>query len=194
MQGSAGAICDAVEKFSSDLVRFRVIHSGVGGISESDVLLAAASQALIIGFHVRPEPKAAALAEREGVEIRLHTVIYNVMSELKSAAEGLLAPTLKERVLGRAEVRQLFTVPKMGTIAGCYVTDGMIARASAGIRVLRDHVLIYEGKLASLRRFKDDAREVQQGYECGIGIENFNDVKVGDILEAFVYDEEAVKL
>ncbi|GJL67125.1 MAG: translation initiation factor IF-2 [Nitrospirales bacterium] len=194
VQGSAGAIRDAVEKFSSDLVRFRVIHSGVGGISESDVLLAAASQALVIGFHVRPEPKASALAEREGVEIRLHTVIYKVMSELKSAAEGLLAPTLKERVLGRAEVRQLFTVPKMGTIAGCYVTDGMIARASAGIRVLRDNVLVYEGKLGSLRRFKDDAREVQQGYECGIGVENFNDLKAGDILEAYVYDEEAVKL
>ncbi|WP_454063395.1 translation initiation factor IF-2 [Candidatus Nitrospira salsa] len=194
VQGSAGAIRDAVEKFSSDLVRFRVIHSGVGGISESDVLLAAASQALVIGFHVRPEPKAASLAEREGVEIRLHTVIYKVMSELKSAAEGLLAPTLKERVLGRAEVRQLFTVPKMGTIAGCYVTDGMIARASAGIRVLRDNVLVYEGKLGSLRRFKDDAREVQQGYECGIGVENFNDLKAGDILEAYVYDEEAVKL
>ncbi|MDR4501571.1 MAG: translation initiation factor IF-2 [Nitrospirales bacterium] len=194
VQGSAGAIGDAVQKFTSDLVRFRVIHSGVGGISESDVLLAAASQALIIGFHVRPEPKAAALAEREGVDIRLHTVIYNVMAELKSAAEGLLAPTLKERVLGRAEVRQLFTVPKMGTIAGCYVTDGMIARTSAGIRVLRDHIQVYEGKLGSLRRFKDDAREVQQGYECGIGIENFNDVKIGDILEAFVFDEEAVKL
>ncbi|GJL63845.1 MAG: hypothetical protein NPIRA04_24990 [Nitrospirales bacterium] len=116
------------------------------------------------------------------------------MSELKSAAEGLLAPTLKERVLGRAEVRQLFTVPKMGTIAGCYVTDGMIARASAGIRVLRDNVLVFEGKLGSLRRFKDDAREVQQGYECGIGVENFNDLKAGDILEAYVYDEEAVKL
>ena len=194
VQGSAEAIREGVEKFSSDLVKFRVIHCGVGGISESDVLLAAASQALIIGFHIRPESKAAALAEREGVEIRLHTVIYNVLSEIKSAAEGLLAPTLKERVLGRAEVRQLFTVPKMGTIAGCYVTDGMIARTSAGIRVLRDHVVVYEGKLGSLRRFKDDAREVQQGYECGIGVENFNDLKVGDILEAFVYDEEAVKL
>ncbi len=194
VQGSAGAICDMVEKFSSDLVRFRVIHSGVGGISESDVLLAAASKALVIGFHVRPEPKAMTLAEREGVEIRLHTVIYNVMTEIKSAAEGLLAPTLKERILGRAEVRQLFTVPKMGTIAGCYVLDGMIARASAGIRVLRDHVQIFEGKLGSLRRFKDDAREVQQGYECGIGVENFNDLKDGDILEAYVYDEEAVKL
>ena len=194
VQGSAEAIREGVEKFSSDLVRFRVIHCGVGGISESDVLLAAASQALIIGFHVRPESKAAALAEREGVEIRLHTVIYNVMSEIKSAAEGLLAPTLKERSLGRAEVRQLFTVPKMGTIAGCYVTDGMIARSSAGIRVLRDHVVVYEGKLGSLRRFKDDAREVQQGYECGIGVENFNDLKIGDILEAYVYDEEAVKL
>ena len=194
VQGSVGAICDAVEKFSSDLVRFRVIHSGVGGISESDVLLAAASQALVIGFHVRPEPKATALAEREGVNIRMHTVIYNAMAEIKSAAEGLLAPTLKERVLGRAEVRQLFTVPKIGTIAGCYVTDGLISRSSAGVRVLRDNVQVYEGKLGSLRRFKDDAREVQQGYECGIGVENFNDLKVGDIVEAFVHDEEAVRL
>ena len=194
VQGSVGALCDSVEKLSSDLVKFRVIHSGVGGISESDVLLAAASQALIIGFHVRPEPKASALAEREGVEIRLHTIIYNVIAEIKAAAEGLLAPTLKERVLGRAEVRELFSVPKIGTIAGCYVNDGSISRSSAGVRVLRDHVTVFEGKVGSLRRFKDDVREVQQGYECGIGIENYNDLKLGDVIEAFVFDEEAAKL
>ena len=194
VQGSVGALSDSIEKLASDLVKFRVIHSGVGGISESDVLLAAASQALIIGFHVRPEPKASALAEREGVEIRLHTVIYNVISEIKAAAEGLLAPTLKERVLGRAEVRELFSVPKIGTIAGCYVSDGSISRSSAGVRVLRDHVTVFEGKVGSLRRFKDDVKEVQQGYECGIGVENYNDLKLGDIIEAYVYDEEAAKL
>ena len=194
VQGSVGALSDSVEKLASDLVKFRVIHSGVGGISESDVLLAAASQALIIGFHVRPEPKASALAEREGVEIRLHTVIYNVISEIKAAAEGLLAPTLKERVLGRAEVRELFSVPKIGTIAGCYVSDGSISRSSAGVRVLRDHVTVFEGKVGSLRRFKDDVKEVQQGYECGIGVENYNDLKLGDVIEAYVFDEEAAKL
>ena len=194
VQGSVGALGDSVEKLASELVKFRVIHTGVGGISESDVLLAAASQALIIGFHVRPEPKASALAEREGVEIRLHTVIYNVISEIKAAAEGLLAPTLKERVLGRAEVRELFSVPKIGTIAGCYVSDGSISRSSAGVRVLRDHVTVFEGKVGSLRRFKDDVKEVQQGYECGIGVENYNDLKLGDVIEAYVFDEEAAKL
>ncbi|RMH37454.1 MAG: translation initiation factor IF-2, partial [Nitrospirae bacterium] len=194
VHGSIEALCEAVRKLSTDRVKLRVLHSGVGGISESDVLLAAASRAMIIGFHVRPEPKAAALAEREGVEIRLYTVIYNVIEDLKKAAEGLLAPTIKERVLGRAEVRQLFSVPRVGTVAGCYVVDGQISRACAGVRVIRDHVSVYEGKLGSLRRFKDDVREVQQGYECGISIENFNDLKVGDIIEAYVYDEEAAKL
>lgn len=194
VQGSVGALCDSIEKLSSNMVKLKVIHSGVGGISESDVLLAAASEALIVGFHVRPEPKASALAEREGVQIRLHTVIYNAIADIKAAAEGLLAPMLKERVLGRAEVRELFSVPKVGTIAGCYVSDGSISRASAGIRILRDHVQVYEGKVGSLRRFKDDVKEVQQGYECGIGVENYNDLKIGDVIEAFVYDEEAAKL
>jgi translation initiation factor IF-2 len=194
VQGSVGALCDSVEKITSSAVNLRVIHSGVGGISESDVLLAAASEALIIGFHVRPEPKASALAEREGVEIRLHTIIYNAIADVRAAAEGLLAPTLKERVLGRAEVRELFSVPKVGTIAGCYVNDGSIVRSSAGVRILRDHVMVYEGKVGSLRRFKDDVKEVQQGYECGIGVENYNDIKIGDVIEAFVYDEEAAKL
>ncbi len=194
VQGSVVALGDALQKISTDAVKLKIIHSGVGGINESDVLLAAASKAIIIGFHVRPDAKAANIAEREGVEIRLYTIIYNVLDDIRSAAEGLLAPTIKERILGHAEVRQLFSVPKMGTIAGCYVNDGMISRANTKVRVVRDQVTVYEGRIGSLRRFKDDAKEVQQGYECGIGIENFNDIKLGDILEAYVLEEEAAKL
>ncbi|MEC4680346.1 MAG: EF-Tu/IF-2/RF-3 family GTPase, partial [Nitrospirota bacterium] len=193
-QGSVGALVEALLKISTDAVKLRVIHSGVGGINESDVLLAAASKAIIIGFHIRPDSKAANMAEREGVEIRLYTIIYNVLDDIRSAAEGLLAPTVKERILGHAEVRELFSLPKMGTIAGCYVNDGMISRSNAKIRVVRDQVTVYEGKIGSLRRFKDDAKEVQQGYECGIGIENFNDMKVGDVLETYVLEEVAAKL
>lgn len=193
-QGSVGALCESIHNIASTTVTLQVIHKGVGGITESDVLLASASRALVIGFHVRPEPKASALAEREGVQIRLHTVIYNAIADVKAAAEGLLEPTFTERVLGRAEVRQVFTVPKIGRIAGCYVHDGHIARASEGVRVVRDSVIVYEGKLGSLRRFKDDVREVQQGYECGIGVENFHDVQVGDVIEAYVFDKEAAKL
>ncbi len=194
VQGSVGALSDALQKISTDAVKLKVIHSGVGGINESDVLLAAASKAIIIGFHVRPDSKAANIAEREGVEIRLYTIIYNVLDDIRTAAQGLLAPTVKERIIGHAEVRQLFSVPKMGTIAGCYVSDGTISRANTKVRVVRDQVTVYEGKIGSLRRFKDDAREVQQGYECGIGVENFNDIKLGDILEAYVVEEEAAKL
>ena len=193
-QGSVGALCESITKISSDTVKVQIIHRGVGGITESDVLLASASKALVIGFHIRPDPKLTALAEREGVELRLHTVIYNAIADVKSAAEGLLEPILTERVLGRAEVRQVFTIPKIGAIGGCYVTNGHIARASEGIRLLRDSVIVYEGKLGSLRRFKDDVREVQQGYECGIAIENFNDIKAGDVIEAYVFDKEAAKL
>ncbi|MCP9450111.1 MAG: translation initiation factor IF-2 [Nitrospira sp.] len=194
VQGSSEALAGAVEKLSTDAVKLRVIHNGVGGIMESDVLLAAASRAVIIGFNVRPDPKAASLAEQQGVDIRLYTVIYDAIADVKAAMEGLLEPTLKERTLGRAEVRQVFTIQKVGTVAGCYVLDGTISRASAGVRVIRDNVVVYQGKLASLRRFKDDVREVQQGYECGIGVENFNDVKVGDIIEAFAIDKIAAKL
>jgi translation initiation factor IF-2 len=194
VQGSSEALAGAVEKLSTDAVKLRVIHNGVGGIMESDVLLAAASRAVIIGFNVRPDPKAASLAEQQGVDIRLYTVIYDAIADVKAAMEGLLEPTLKERTLGRAEVRQVFTIQKVGTVAGCYVLDGTISRTSAGVRVIRDNVVVYQGKLASLRRFKDDVREVQQGYECGIGVENFNDVKVGDIIEAFAIDKIAAKL
>ncbi len=193
-QGSVGALADALLKISTDAVKLKIIHSGVGGINESDVLLAAASRAIIIGFHIRPDSNALSIAAREGVEIRLYTIIYNVLDDIRSAAEGLLAPTIKERILGHAEVRQIFSVPKMGTIAGCYVNDGTISRANTKVRVVRDQVMVYEGKIGSLRRFKDDAREVQQGYECGIGVENFNDLKLGDVLEAYVLEEEATKL
>jgi translation initiation factor IF-2 len=194
VQGSSEALAAAIEKLPSDLVKLRVIHNGVGGITESDVLLAAASNAIIIGFNIRPEPKASALAEKERVDVRLYTIIYDALNDIRAAMEGLLEPTLKERILGRAEVRQVFTVSKAGTIAGSYVVDGTISRASAGVRVIRDNVVVYEGKLGSLRRFKDDVREVQQGYECGIGVENFSDIKAGDIIEAYAIDKIAAKL
>jgi len=194
VQGSAEALTAGVEKLATAAVKLRVIHSGVGGITESDVLLAAASNAIVVGFNVRPEPKAAALAEQQGVDIRLYTIIYDALAEIKAAMEGLLEPTLKERALGRAEVRQVFTVSKAGVIAGSYVVDGTITRAAVGVRVLRDNVVVYEGKLGSLRRFKDDVREVQQGYECGISVESFNDIKDRDIIEAYAVDKIAAKL
>jgi translation initiation factor IF-2 len=194
VQGSAGAIVDALEKLSTPAVKLKVIHSSVGAINETDVMLAAASNAIIIGFNIRPEPKAADIAQREGVDLRLYNVIYNIMDDIKAAMEGLLEPTLKEKVLGRAEVRQTFHVSKIGTIAGSYVVDGSISRQADGVRVLRDNVVVYEGKLSSLKRFKDDVREVQSGYECGIGIENFNDIKVGDVVEAFTVEKIAAKL
>jgi len=172
-------------KLSTDKVKVRILHSSVGAITETDVLLAAASNAIIVGFNVRPEPKARELATREKVDVRLHTIIYNVVDEIKRAMTGMLEPIIKETRLGSAEVRNTFKVPKVGTIAGCYVTDGKVTR-NAEVRLLRDNVVIYEGKISSLKRFKDDASEVTRGYECGIGIQNFNDLKVGDIIEAFV--------
>jgi translation initiation factor IF-2 len=181
------AIKTALEKLSNDEVTLRVIHGGVGAISESDVQLAMASNAIVVGFHVRPEGKARQLAEKEGVDIRAHTVIYELIDEVKSALEGLLAPEQKEVYEGRAEVRNTFTIPG-GTIAGCYVVDGTITRARPA-RVIRDGRVVYTGKLGSLRRFKDDAREVASGYECGIGLERFNDIKVGDVIECFRIDE-----
>jgi translation initiation factor IF-2 len=194
VSGSAGAIVDSLEKLTTAAVKLKVIHSSVGAITETDVMLAAASNAIIIGFSVRPEPKATELAQREGVDIRLYNIIYNAIDDIKAAMEGLLEPTLKERILGRAEVRQTFHVSKVGTIAGSYVVEGVISRQCDGVRVIRDNVLVYTGKFHSLKRFKDDAREVQSGYECGIGIENFNDIKVGDIIEVYVIDKVAGKL
>ncbi|GBD98549.1 translation initiation factor IF-2 [bacterium BMS3Abin07] len=194
VQGSAEAITDAFEGIVHPDVKVKVIHNAVGGINESDVMLAAASNAIIIGFNVRPEMKAAQVAESEGVDIKLYNVIYEAIEDVKKALEGLLEPTLKETVLGRAEVRDLFTISRIGTIAGCHVIDGVIKRNSDGIRVVRDSIVIYEGKIESLKRFKEDVGEVQSGYECGILIENFNDVKVGDILENYIVEKIATKL
>jgi translation initiation factor IF-2 len=194
VQGSVEAVVESLEKLSTQTVRLRTIHGGAGGITETDVLLASASNAIIIGFNIRPEPKAAALAEKEKVDIRLYSVIYDAINDVKAAMEGLLEPTFKERTLGRVEVRQTFTVSKIGMIAGSYVLEGVIARNSSGARVVRDSKPVYEGKISSLKRFKDDVKEVQAGYECGIGIENFNDIKVGDIIEVFTLDKVAGKL
>ena len=194
VQGSVEATRDALERITHPQVKVKVIHTAVGGINESDVMLAAASNAIIIGFNVRPETKASHTAEKEGVDIRLYNIIYEAIEDVKKALEGLLEPTLKEKILGRAEVRQTFQVSKIGTIAGCYVIDGAVSRASDGIRIIRDNIVVYEGKLSSLKRFKDDVREVQTGYECGITIENYNDMKVGDIIENYVIEKIAGKL
>jgi translation initiation factor IF-2 len=189
VQGSAEVLGDTLAKLSDEKVKVRIIHSGVGAITESDVLLASASNAIVIGFNVRPDRNAGDVAEREKVDIRLHSVIYNVVDEMKKAMEGLLEPTFKEVRLGLAQVRETFKVPKFGTIAGCMVTDGIIRRSGdAQARLLRDNVVVHEGKIASLRRFKDDVSEVRSGFECGIGFEKFNDVKVGDVIEAFVVE------
>jgi translation initiation factor IF-2 len=188
VQGSQEALTEMLNKLSTDKVKVRILHSSVGAITETDVILAAASNAIIVGFNVRPERKASELANREKVDIRLHTIIYNVVDEIKRAMVGMLEPVIKETRLGTAEVRNTFRVPKVGTIAGSYITDGKVTR-NAEVRLLRDNVVIYEGKISSLKRFKDDASEVTRGYECGIGIQNFNDVKVGDIIEAFVTEK-----
>ncbi len=193
-QGSVEGLRKAIESITHPEVKVRILHAAVGGINESDVLLASASNAIIIGFNVRPEMKASQTAEREGVDVRLYNVIYDAIDDVKKALEGMLAPTLKEKILGRAEVRQLFQISKVGTVAGSYVIDGVITRASDRIRVIRDNIVVYEGRIASLKRFKEDVKEVQSGYECGILIENFNDIKVGDILENYVIEKIAAKL
>ncbi|HVR99371.1 MAG TPA: translation initiation factor IF-2 [Thermoanaerobaculia bacterium] len=193
VQGSVEVLKDAIAKASTEKVKVQVIHFGVGAISTNDVLLASASKAIIIGFNVRPERSAAELAEKEGVDIRLHTIIYELIDELRKAMTGLLEPTFREVSSGRAEVRDTFKVPRIGTIAGCHVLDGVIPR-SASVRLLRDNRVIYEGKISSLRRFKDDASEVRAGFDCGIGLERFQDVKPGDIIEAFTREEVAPSL
>ena len=184
VQGSAEAVSSTLSKLSTDACRLIVIHSGVGGITETDISLASASDAIVLGFNVRPAPKATGLAELEGVDIRLYNIIYDAVNDIKDAMEGLLEPTLKEIDLGRAEVREAFNVTKVGTVAGCYVVSGKIVR-NAHARLLRDDIVIWTGKMSSLRRFKDDVKEVNNNYECGIGLENYNDVKPGDIIEAY---------
>ncbi|MDD7701356.1 MAG: translation initiation factor IF-2, partial [Eubacteriales bacterium] len=186
--GSAEAVKQSLEKISNEEVKVRVIHAAVGGIIEGDVMLAAASNAIIVGFNVRPDKAALDSAERQKVEIRTYRVIYECIEEIEAAMKGMLAPKFREALLGHAEVRQTIHVPNVGMIAGSYVQDGKITRASQ-IRVVRDGVVIFEDKIASLRRFKDDVKEVAEGYECGIGLTRFNDIKVGDVLEAFVMEE-----
>jgi translation initiation factor IF-2 len=192
VQGSAEVLADTLAKLSDERAKVNIIHTGVGAITESDVLLASASNAIIVGFNVRPDRNATEVSEREHVDVRLHTVIYNVVDEIKNAMAGLLEPTLKEVRLGLAEVRQIFRVPKIGTVAGCMVTDGLIRRSGdAQARLIRDHVVVHEGRLASLKRFKDDVSEVRSGVECGMSFERFQDLKVGDVIEAFVVEQVA---
>jgi translation initiation factor IF-2 len=191
--GSVEVLADSLIRMSTEKVRVKVLHSGVGSITESDVLLATASNTIIIGFNVRPERKAAELANQENVQIRLHSIIYELQDEIRLAMMGLLEPAFKENYAGRAEVLNIFRIPKVGTIAGCRVQDGVIRR-DAEIRVLRDGAQIFKGKIGSLKRFKDDAREVTNGMECGIGIANYTDLKEGDIIEAFSTERLAADL
>jgi translation initiation factor IF-2 len=184
VQGSVEALTEALGRLSSDEVKLRAIHGSVGGITESDILLAAASNAIVIGFNVRPESKGAALAAKEGVDVRLYTIIYEAVADVRAAMEGLLEPTYREQTLGRVEVRQIFNVSGAGTVAGCSVTEGKVQRGSL-VRLLRDQVVVHEGKLGSLKRFKDDVREVAAGYECGLAIEGYQDIKQGDVIEAY---------
>lgn len=187
VQGSVEALKGSLQKIEVEGVRVKILHSSAGAITESDIILAAASNAIVIGFNVRPEPRAKAVADEEKVDIRLHRVIYNAIEEIEQAMKGMLDPIYKENVIGHAEVRNTFKISKIGTIAGCMVTDGKITR-SAEIRLIRDGIVVFEGKIDSLKRFKDDAKEVAQGYECGITIEGYNDLKEGDVIEAFVME------
>ncbi len=190
VQGSVEVLSEMLPKLSNDQVKLKVIHASVGAVTETDVLLASASNAIVVAFNVRPERKAAELAQREGVDIRPYTIIYELQDELKKAVAGLLSPIIKETYLGRAEVRDTFRVKGVGMIAGCMVQDGILKR-DADVRVLRDNVVIYTGRISSLRRFKDDANEVRAGFECGVGVSNFSDVKVADILECFKMEKTA---
>jgi translation initiation factor IF-2 len=193
VQGSVEVLSDLLTKQSTEKIKVKVLRSGVGAITESDVLLATASSAIIIGFNVRPERKAAEIAEQERVDIRMHSIIYELQDEIRKAVTGLLEPVFKETYLGRAEVRDTFRIPKVGMIAGCYVQDGVIKRDSE-VRLVRDNVQVFKGKVASLRRFKEDVSEVRNNMECGIAIQNYGDIKVGDMIEAFVVERVAAEL
>jgi translation initiation factor IF-2 len=193
VDGSVEALADSLMKLSTNEVAVNVIHRGVGAISEGDVLLAAASQAIIVGFHVRPNLNAKKTAEKEQVDIRLYNVIYDAINEIKSALEGMLAPVISEETVATVEVRDTFKVPKVGTVAGCYVQDGKISRSNK-IRLFREGVVIYTGELDTLKRFKDDVKEVDAGYECGLKIANYNDIKIGDIVEGYKIIETKKKL
>jgi translation initiation factor IF-2 len=193
VHGSVEALQTALEKLSTKEIKLNAIHASAGAIVESDVHMAAASNAIIVGFHVRPTPSALSLADEEKVEIRKYNVIYEAVDDIRDAMEGMLSPDIKEEVIGTVEVRDTFKVPKIGIIAGCYVTDGKVKRNSM-VHVIREGIQVHTGKIDSLKRFKDDAKEVEAGYECGIGLENFNDIKVGDQFEVFETREIAKKL
>jgi translation initiation factor IF-2 len=193
VSGSIEAIRGMLDKVGTEAVKVKIIHTGVGGISESDVLLAGTSGGIILGFNVRPDTSAIRKAKDKSVEIKTYTIVYNLVDDIKKAMAGLLKPDSIEKAMGRAEVREVFSVPKLGSIAGCSVVDGKINRNDL-VRLVRDGVVTFQGKLVSLRRFKDDVKEVQAGYECGIGIENFNDIKVGDIIETYTIELVAREL
>ena len=184
VQGSIGAIVSSLEKLNNENVRVKIIHTGVGTVTESDVMLAGTTGSIIIGFNVRPTTAVQTFADRENIQIRLYRVIYDILNDVEDAMKGMLDPEFKEEVLGKAEVRNTFKVPNVGIIAGAYVQEGKVAR-NAEVRLVRDGIVIHEGKISSLKRFKDDAKEVNQGYECGIGIENYNDIKEDDVIECF---------
>ncbi|MBQ1264383.1 MAG: translation initiation factor IF-2, partial [Oscillospiraceae bacterium] len=188
VQGSAEAVKASLEKISNEEVRVRVIHAGVGAINESDILLASTSNAIVIGFNVRPNDQAQAAAKRDNVDMRMYRVIYDAINEISDAMKGMLAPQFREAIIGHAEIRQTYKVSTVGTVAGCYVKDGKITR-DAQVRVLRDNIVIHEGQLGSLQRFKDSVKEVSAGYECGMSVDKFNDIKEGDIFECFVMEQ-----
>ena len=188
VDGSVEALADALLKLSTEEIQVNVIYKNVGAISESDVLLASSTNAMIIGFQVRPAANVRKIAEREGIEIRLHTIIYDAIDYVKHAMQGMLAPSVEEIVTGNATVREVFRIAKVGTVAGCYVTEGFIKRAHS-IRLIRDDIVVYTGQVHQIKRLKEDVQEVKQGFECGISIQNFNDIKVGDVLEGFEQKE-----
>jgi translation initiation factor IF-2 len=190
VDGSVEALSDSLIKLSTPEIQLNIIHKAVGQISESDILLAAASNAIIVGFQVRPSMSARKLAEKEEIDIRLYSIIYNAIEEIKSAMEGMLSPEVKEEIVATLEIREIFKVTKVGNVAGCYVKEGKITR-NTKVRLIRDGIVIYSGELGSLKRFKDDVREVVGGYECGLNIQNFNDIKVGDVIEG--YQEVEIK-
>ena len=188
VDGSVEALSDSLQKLTTEEIQVNIIHKAVGQISESDILLATASDAIVVGFQVRPSAQARKLAEKEDVEIRMYSIIYDAINEVRDAMEGMLSAEMKEEIKGTAEIRETFKISKVGTIAGCMVTEGVIER-NHDVRVIRDGVVVYTGKLGSLKRFKDDAKEVRQGFECGLNIANFNDIKVGDVVEAYAMVE-----
>jgi translation initiation factor IF-2 len=193
VQGSAEALIDSLTKLSTEDVKLKVIHGGTGAVTESDVMLASASKAIVICFNVRANPVVKALAGKENVDLRFYDVIYKVIEDVRSAMEGLLEPVYNENIIGRADIKQIFHVSKVGTVAGCYVTDGKIERG-AKVRLLRDDVVIFDGNLSSLKRFKDDVKDVSSGFECGVGLENYNDIKPGDVFEFYTLEEVKVEL